>query len=172
METRREVSTCIHFFTHQKHSAPLRVTSSCSGGTQTNTTALREDSSGINSQVRGRRVSSLLVCCLCLSRLLLPWRDRWTPATESSQTIHRDCLEMRCKTITYLVELRGGGTESSSFESFRWKKRPFTVPWQPFLFFQCKNWAEAVAFIFTTLDLADHVFPLLEEESKEDQISF
>lgn len=64
----------------------------------------------------------------------------------------------------------GGGTESSSFESFRWKKRPFTVPWQPFLFFQCKNWAEAVAFIYYYL--ADHVFPLLEEESKEDQISF
>lgn len=52
------------------------------------------------------------------------------------------------------------------------RSRAFMVLSQTFLFFQCKNWAEAVAFTFTTLDLADHVFPLLGEERKEDQISF
>lgn len=136
-------------------------------GAQTHTAAPRQDSSGIDTRVRGCRVSLQIVCCLCLSRLLLHWRDRWTPATASSNTIHRDCLEK--------------GRKQSLIES-SWGGRQNLVPLKVFternflsLFpdnLSCSNWVEAIAFTFTTLDLADHLFPKYEEERKEGYISF
>lgn len=176
--TQHADKSCIHFITHPSPKT-LPVTPSCSKHSDIHTAALRDDSSGIKTQVRGYGVFFADCVGLCPSQLLLPWRDRWTPATESSHAIERDRLEKRRKTKSYLVKPRGQ-RESSSFERFHWKKRKTPIDgaalsWfsrKTFLFFQCKNWAEAVAFTFTTLDLADHVFPLLGEERKEDQISF
>lgn len=140
----------------------------------TNTTAMREGRPW--QQRTGQRsqgVSSPIVCCLCLSGLLLPWRDKWTPAPESSDTIHKDVFEQQ---NNYLLSQAVGETESGSFESLHWKENPFLGPWQPFLFCQCKKNLKKTelkhSFFFITLDLADHVFPLLEKDSKEDQIYF
>ena len=82
----------------------------------------------------------------------------------------RDCLQKRHKTKSYLVK-PGGERESSSFESFHWEKHQkmelfFLGCLTSILVLSVQNWAEAQAFTFPTLDLAYHIFPLLEEERK------
>lgn len=118
----REAFTCI-FFKLLRHPDTQR----CNEG-RTATAATHR------SEVA--RASSPIVCCLCLAGLLLPWRDKWTPAAESSDTIHNDVFE---KQNNYLLSQAVGETESGSFESFHWKEHPFLGPWQPFLFCQCKK---------------------------------
>lgn len=81
---------------------------------------------------------------------------------QRAYTLLRDCLGKRYQTKSYLVKLEGE-RESSPFERFEWKKQLTSMEFPHIL-------SEALTFTLTTLDLADHIFLLLEDE--EDQTNF
>lgn len=124
-------------FQNSKTAPICFISLNSSGNPDTNTTATKgRTAAAATHRSEVAEVSPPIVCCLCLSGLLLPWRDKWTPATESSDTIHKDVFEQQ---NNYLFSQAVGETESGSFESLHWEENPFLGPWQPFLFCQCKK---------------------------------